>query len=129
MQRNVRYDDLPAEVHASLGASCEAATAAGVLAEYQAVDPGIGFGKSAQGSLQLLARLDELAALGRPILVGASRKSWLGRAFGHEGEDRLIGSLVAAAASVERGASILRVHDVRPTRLAVDVAAGIVGAR
>ena len=128
MQRNVTYDDLLGEVTERLGACCAAASAAGVPAASQAVDPGIGFGKSPEGCLQLVAHLEDLAALGRPILLGASRKSFLGRAFGHEGDDRLIGSAVIAAAGVLHGASILRVHDVRATRLAVDVAAGLVEA-
>ena len=88
-------------------------------------DPGIGFGKSARGCLELLGRLDGLETLERPVLVGASRKSFLGRAFGHEGEDRLMGSAVTAGMAVGQGASIVRAHDVRATRIAVDVAAGI----
>ncbi len=129
MQRNVRYDDLLSEVSQRLQACCTAASAAGIPAESQAIDPGIGFGKSPEGCLGLIAQLDQLAALERPILLGASRKSFLGKAFGHEGDDRLVGSVVVAAAGVLGGASILRVHDVKATRLAVDVAAGIRGAR
>ena len=129
MQANVRYDDLINDVIEHLRGCCATASAAGVPAEHQVVDPGIGFGKSADGCLALIARLDHFAVLHRPVLLGASRKSFLGRAFGHEGEDRAVGSVVAAALGVERGASILRVHDVRATRLAVDVAAGLAEAR
>jgi dihydropteroate synthase len=125
MQEQVNYNDLVADVVSALQASCAAATAAGIPIAHQAVDPGIGFGKSAQGCLELLARLQEFRKLHRPVLVGASRKSFLGVAFGHEGEDRLVGSLLASGHSVTAGASIVRVHDVAPTRLAVDVAAGI----
>ncbi|MBJ94274.1 MAG: dihydropteroate synthase [Rickettsiales bacterium] len=125
MQDNVEYKDLVASVLTQLEHCCAAASSAGVPLEYQAVDPGIGFGKSAQGCLELLARLGELQVLGRPILLGASRKSFLGAGFGHEGEQRLVGSLVAATQGVLAGASIVRVHDVQATRLAVDVAAGI----
>ena len=128
MQRDVQYDDLLRSVIDHLDACCVAADEAGVPAAHQAVDPGIGFGKSAQGSISLIARLGELACLERPILLGASRKSFLGAAFDHQGDDRLVGSLVAAAVGVQQGASLLRVHDVRATRLAVDVAHGIAEA-
>ncbi len=131
MQADVRYDDLVSEVAAFLRAACASATAAGVPVERQAIDPGIGFGKSPEGCLELIARLDELAALGRPILLGASRKSFLGKRFGHAPDDRLVGSAVVAAAAVERGAAVVRVHDVAATRQAVDVAAALrqAGAR
>lgn len=125
MQGNVRYHDLVGEVAASLADSCAAATAAGVPVSHQAVDPGIGFGKSPEGCLELIARLDLLEPLGRAVLVGASRKSFLGRLFDLAPADRLVGSVVAAAAAVERGASIVRVHDVAATRQAVDLAAAL----
>ena len=128
MQADVRYDDLIDDVIDHLRACCASASAAGVPADHQAIDPGIGFGKSPEGCLELIAGLDRLAVLGRPILLGASRKSFLLHAFGQEGEDRMVGSVVAAAVGVARGASILRVHDVRSTRLAVDVAAGLAEA-
>ena len=125
MQDRVDYEDLLAEVIGGLRSSCAAATAAGIPSDRQAVDPGIGFGKSASGCLELVACLDELQELGRPILVGASRKSFLSGLFGHEEDERLEGSLVVASHSVFCGASIVRVHDVAPTRRAVDVASGI----
>jgi len=125
MQDQVDYNDLVADVIAELQASCAAATAAGIPTSHQAIDPGIGFGKSAKGCLELIARLQEFEELQRPVLVGASRKSFLGVAFGHQGDDRLVGSLLASGHSVTAGASIVRVHDVALTRLAVDVAAGI----
>lgn len=125
MQDRVDYQDLCADVLASLRDCCRSAEQAGIPPEHQAVDPGIGFGKSAQGCLELLARLQVFQDLERAVLVGASRKSFLGKAFGHEGEDRQVGSVFAAGHAATRGASIVRVHDVRATRMAVDVAAGI----
>ena len=122
MQLDVHYEDLVREVVSSLAASCEAASAAGIPPEHQAVDPGIGFGKGPEDCLRLIRGIDALDSLERPVLVGASRKSFLGKLFGTEPGDRLVGSLVVAAASVDRGASILRVHDVGETRPAVDVA-------
>jgi len=125
MQDNVSYEDLVEEVASHLADCCRAANEAGIPASHQAIDPGIGFGKSAEGCLEILGRLNGLAKLERPVLIGASRKSFLGRAFGHEGEDRLVGSAVAASLAVGQGASIVRVHDVRASRIAVDVAHGI----
>ncbi|MBN96198.1 MAG: dihydropteroate synthase [Deltaproteobacteria bacterium] len=125
MQDDVSYNDLVGEVTSHLEQCCRAATRAGIPAAHQAVDPGIGFGKSAAGCLEILGRLHALAALERPVLIGASRKSFLGRAFGHEGDERLMGSAMAAGLAIHQGASIVRVHDVRATRLAVDVASGV----
>jgi len=125
MQEQVHYADLCGEVLETLRQCCAAADAAGVPPEHQAVDPGIGFGKSPAGCLELLAELQRFRELHRAVLVGASRKSFLGRAFGHDDEDRLVGSVFVAGHAAMQGASIVRVHDVHPTRLAVDVAAGI----
>jgi dihydropteroate synthase len=125
MQDDVRYTDLLAEVCDFLVASCAAATAAGIPAANQAVDPGIGFGKEPEGCLEILANLGAFEEVGRPLLIGASRKSFLGKSFGHDISNRLEGSVVAAALSVAHGASLVRVHDVAETRRAVDVAAGI----
>ena len=88
-----------------------------------AVDPGIGFGKDAGANLVLLRRLEEFATLGCPVLVGASRKAFIGAALGIEDpKDRLEGSLAAAVLAVQGGAGIIRAHDVRATRRAVDLA-------
>lgn len=125
MQGDVHYEDLIGDVACYLRGRCQAATAAGIPAERQAIDPGIGFGKSPEGCLELIARLERLAALERPVLVGASRKSFLGRLFGQQPDQRLEGSLAAAVVAADRGASILRVHDVAATRRAVDVAAAL----
>lgn len=117
MQQDTTYGDVTAEVAMFLQTRAAAARAAGVAEEAVAFDPGIGFGKSAAGSLELLVRLPELTALGRPVLVGASRKSFLARITGDEGPpaDRVPASLAAAALAVDGGATILRVHDVAAT--------------
>jgi dihydropteroate synthase len=117
MQRDAVYGDVTTEVPAYLRERIAVAVAAGVARECIALDPGIGFAKSAQGSLELLARIPELAAIGSPVLVGASRKSFLARLTGDEGppQDRVPASLAAAAVAVWQGARILRVHDVAAT--------------
>jgi dihydropteroate synthase len=111
MQEEPRYDDVAAEVASFLEERLEFAVAQGVSAERICLDPGIGFGKSVEHNLELVRRLDVLLALGRPVLVGFSRKSSLRRLTG---SDDLLGASVAAAvAAFERGATLLRVHDVR----------------
>jgi len=124
MQQDTTYGDVTAEVAMFLRTRAAAARAAGVAEECLAFDPGIGFGKSAGGSTELLARLPELRALGRPVLVGASRKSFLARLTGDEGPpaDRVPASLAAAAIAVYDGAAILRVHDVAATVRVVKLA-------
>jgi dihydropteroate synthase len=117
MQRETAYTDVTREVATYLRARLAVAEAAGVARDCVAFDPGIGFGKSAEGSLELLARVGELASEGRPVLVGASRKSFLARLTGDEGppQGRVAASLAAAAIAVYEGAHILRVHDVAAT--------------
>ena len=123
MQGDLRYDDVVAEVAAHLRARMDLAAAAGIGEERIALDPGIGFGKSAEQSLRLLARTDDLARLGRPILVGTSRKSFLARLLGDAPPDRrLEASLAAATIATLLGARILRVHDVAESVRAVKVA-------
>lgn len=123
MQSDLRYDDVVAEVAAHLRSRMAAAVAAGIGEERIALDPGIGFGKSAEQSLRLLARTDDLARLGRPLLVGASRKSFLARLLGDAPpERRLEASLAAATVATLLGARILRVHDVAETLRALKVA-------
>ncbi|MCO4768791.1 MAG: dihydropteroate synthase [Deltaproteobacteria bacterium] len=121
MQGQTDYRDVVSEVSEALRALCDAATAAGIPAERQAVDPGIGFAKTATDSLRLVSEVGHFEQLARPVLLGASRKSFLGRLFGQEGDDRLYGSLAVAAWSALRGAHILRVHDVRATRAVLNV--------
>ena len=131
MQRDTGYEDVTAEVAAFLSERLGSAEAAGVARECVALDPGIGFAKSAQGSLELLARIPELAAIGRPVLVGASRKSFLARLTGDEGppQDRIPASLAAAAVATWQGAHILRVHDVAATVRVVTIAMAACRAR
>lgn len=128
MQDRPAYDDVVAEVADFLAARTAALTAAGVAAERIVLDPGIGFGKSVEHNLALLRRQDELLALGRPLLIGWSRKSTLGALTGRPVEERLAASLAAALAAVLRGARILRVHDVAATVDALKLwdAAGLV---
>ena len=115
MQRDPRYDDVAAEVAAFLEERLAAAVAAGISEELICLDPGIGFGKTVEHNFELIRRLDELAALGRPILVGISRKSSLGKIMGdpEATTGTTAASVGAAVTAYERGATILRVHDVR----------------
>ncbi len=130
MQTDTRYDDLMGEIFEALEGSIGAALEAGVPRERVWIDPGIGFGKSPEGNLVILQRLGELRSLGCPILVGASRKSFIGRALGIEDpKDRLEGSLAAAVLAVWNGAHVVRVHDVLETRRAVDLAWAVARAR
>ena len=127
MQEAPVYEDVVSEVAAFLEERLAAATAAGIPEERICVDPGIGFGKTVAHNLELLRRLDVLVRLGRPVLVGISRKRTLGRLLGHP--DALVGSAAAsvgaAVAAFERGAAVFRVHDVREHVEALTVAAAI----
>ena len=117
MQDDPRYDDVVSDVKAFLEERLSFAVAAGIAEERICVDPGIGFGKTVEHNVELLRRLDELVALGRPVLVGASRKRFLGRLLGDP--EAIVGpldaSVAAASAAVAAGATIVRVHDVRET--------------
>ena len=126
MQRDPVYDDVVAEVKAFLEQRLAAAVAAGVAEERIQLDPGIGFGKTPAHNLELLRRLGELAALGRPLVIGTSRKSFLGAVTGREVADRLPGTIATNVLALERGASVFRVHDVGPVRDALAVAAATV---
>lgn len=115
MQRDIGFDDLLGEVRAELEAAVVRAEALGVAREQLILDPGIGFGKTCEQNLELLGRLDTFAAAGRPLLVGASRKSFIGRLTGAEPQNRLPGSLAAVAWAARHGAAVVRVHDVAET--------------
>ena len=115
MQDRPAYDDVVAEVADFLAARRDALIATGIDAERIVLDPGIGFGKSVAHNLELLRRQDELRVLGRPLLLGWSRKSTLGALTGRPVEERLAASLAAALAAAMRGARVLRVHDVAAT--------------
>jgi len=127
MQREPHYDDVVREVKAFLQTRVAAAEAAGIARERIVVDPGFGFGKTAAHNLTLLGRLAELAELGVPLLVGLSRKSTIGRLTGRPAEERLAGSLAVALIAVQRGATILRVHDVKETRDTLAVWQALIG--
>jgi dihydropteroate synthase len=130
MQTGIAFGDVVAEVGEELGALRARAEDAGIERARIVLDPGLGFGKTAAQNLELLRRLDELAALGSPLLVGASRKSFLGDVTGAPPAERLEGSLAAALWAARGGAAILRVHDVLATRrfLAVSHAIAASGA-
>ena len=126
MQRRAVYGDVVQEVAAELEQALDRAAAAGIPRERTILDPGLGFAKTAEHNLVLLARLGELRALGRPILVGPSRKSFIGRIAGSAAPgDRLPGTLAAVTAAVVAGAELVRVHDVAAARQAALVAAAI----
>ena len=115
MQQAPRYTDVVAEVREFLVARARACEAAGIAHDRIVIDPGFGFGKTLAHNLALLRALPELAATGYPVLAGMSRKSSLGKITGRPADDRLAASLAAALAAVARGASLVRVHDVRET--------------
>jgi dihydropteroate synthase len=121
MQAQPEYGDVVTEVSAFLRERLQALQGAGVAAERIVLDPGIGFGKSVEHNLELLRRQRELLALGRPLLLGWSRKSTLGAVTGRPVSERLAASVAAALAAVQRGASIIRVHDVAATADALKV--------
>jgi dihydropteroate synthase len=123
MQAQAHYDDVVADVKAFLAARIEAATAAGIALERIEVDPGIGFAKTVDHNLELLHRLRELTDLGRPIVLGTSRKSFLGKITGRETAERMPATLATVVMGYERGAEVFRVHDVAPARDALAVAA------
>jgi dihydropteroate synthase len=128
MQDDPRYDDVVSDVKAFLEERLAHAVEAGVAEERVTLDPGIGFGKTLGQNLELLRRLDEIVALGRPVMVGTSRKSFLGRLTGRDVEARLPGTIATNVLALTRGASVFRVHDVGPVREALTVAAATVAA-
>jgi dihydropteroate synthase len=130
MQRDPHYDDVVGEVRDYLERRIAACEAVGIERRRIAIDPGIGFGKTLAHNLSLLSRLDALAALGCPVLIGVSRKSFIAHAAGSTpAKQRLGGSLAAALASVERGARIVRAHDVAETVQALKIWTSIAAAR
>jgi dihydropteroate synthase len=127
MQESPRYDDVVSEVKRFLEQRLEFAVAQGVREEKVWLDPGIGFGKTVDHNLVLLRRLDEICAIGRPVVVGTSRKGFLGRITGRREGDRLAGTIATNVLALERGAAVFRVHDVRELADALAVAAATVG--
>ena len=121
MQNDTWYQDVVKEVCGTLAKARDAAIRVGCHPDQIAVDPGLGFGKSVEGNLELIARLDELADLGAPVWIGPSRKSFLGSILSVGSDDRLPGTVAACLAALEKGANVLRVHDVRELRDALKV--------
>ncbi len=128
MQRDPTYEDVVDEVRAFLEERLQFAVHEGVDERRVLLDPGIGFGKTVEHNLELLRRLDELSALGRPIVIGTSRKSFLAR-LGAGTSDRLGATVASNVLGLERGASVFRVHQVAPVREALAVAAATLGGR
>jgi dihydropteroate synthase len=126
MQDDPRYGDVVGEVKAFLEGRLAFATAAGIAEDRIWLDPGIGFGKTLEHNLELIRRLGEIVAIGRPVLVGASRKRFLGAITGRPEQERGPASLAAAVLAYERGASMLRVHEVAASRDALMVAGATV---
>lgn len=128
MQENPTYDDVVADVKTFLEERMRFAVAEGVPEERIWLDPGIGFGKTVEHNLELLRRLRELTELGRPLVVGTSRKSFIGKISGAEVDQRLGGTVASCALAFANGAAMLRVHDVREVREGMQVAAAILAA-
>jgi dihydropteroate synthase len=122
MQVDPRYDEVVSDVKAFLEERLAYAVEQGVPEERVWLDPGIGFGKTLDHNLELIARLDEIVAIGRPVVFGASRKSFLGKLTGRQVDERLAGTIAANIIAYERGARVFRVHDVAPTVDALEVA-------
>jgi dihydropteroate synthase len=127
MQENPVYEDVVADVKAFLAERVEAALAAGVAEERIWLDPGIGFGKTAAQNLELLRRLAELRELGRPLVIGTSRKSFIGKLDGSNAGERLGGTIASSVLAAAEGAEVLRVHDVAEIAQALAVATAVLG--
>jgi dihydropteroate synthase len=124
MQDDPRYDDVVSDVKAFLEERLAFAVGEGIDEQRVWLDPGIGFGKTVEHNLELLRRLDEIVAIGRPVVVGTSRKSFLGKLAGGRDEgDRVPGTIATNVLALERGATVFRVHDVAQNADALNVAA------
>jgi dihydropteroate synthase len=123
MQQDPRYDDVVSDVKAFLEERLAAAVAAGIREERVQLDPGIGFGKTLEHNLELLRRLGEIAAIGRPVVLGTSRKSFIGRITGRDVAGRVYGTVATCVLGYERGARVFRVHDVAAVHDGLAVAA------
>jgi dihydropteroate synthase len=129
MQDDPVYDDVVDDVKAFLAARLDFAVSKGVAEDAIWLDPGIGFGKTLEHNLELLRRLAELRELGRPILIGTSRKSFIGKLTGRDAKARLGGTIASNVIALANGAEIFRVHDVREAREALVVAEAVLGRR
>jgi dihydropteroate synthase len=128
MQRDPQYDDVVSDIKGFLEERTAFAVRAGIALERILLDPGIGFGKTVEHNLELLRRVDELVELGRPVVIGTSRKSFLGRLTGREVDDRVAATIATNVLAYERGARVFRVHDVGPVHDALAVTAATVSA-
>jgi dihydropteroate synthase len=129
MQRDPHYDDVVGDIKAFLAERLALAVRAGIAEERILLDPGIGFGKTIEHNLELLRRLAEFLDLGRPVVIGTSRKAFLGRLTGRESpDDRVAGTIATNVLAYERGARVFRVHDVAPLLDALTVTAATVSA-
>jgi dihydropteroate synthase len=128
MQDDPRYEDVVSDVRAFLEERLAFAVAEGVAEESVWLDPGIGFGKTMDHNLELIRRLDEIVAIGRPVVIGTSRKSFLGKLTGRPERERVAATVATNVMAMERGASVFRVHDVAESRDALTVAAATVPA-
>ncbi len=126
MQRNPFYNSVMDEIIGYLGAATNAAREFGLKEENIAIDPGIGFGKAFEHNLEILKHIRELKVLGLPVLVGLSRKSFIGKILENEPKDRLFGTIASCVLAVQGGASIVRVHDVKPVKEALKVSDAII---
>jgi dihydropteroate synthase len=129
MQEDPTYDDVVADVKTFLAERVRFAIDSGIDERRIWIDPGIGFGKTLEHNLELLRRIGELRELGRPICVGTSRKSFIGRITGREADDRMGGTIASNVLALAGGAEVFRVHDVRPVREALAVAEVVLGRR
>lgn len=127
MQKNPHYGDVAAEVKAFFENRLESLRSNGIAPEQIALDPGIGFGKTAEHNLSLLRELNSFGSLGRPITIGVSRKSFIGKITGGESGGRLFGSIACACLAVAAGARVIRAHDVKETRQAIKMTEAVLG--
>jgi dihydropteroate synthase len=125
MQTHPRYDNVVAEVRGFLSGRVQAARAAGIASERIVIDPGFGFGKTLEHNLELLRELGRFSAMGATLLAGMSRKGMLGHITGREVHERVFASVAAAVIAVDKGARVVRVHDVAATRDALKVWAAV----
>jgi dihydropteroate synthase len=119
MQENIHYDDLIGEISLKLSNSIKKCLESGIQSDKIIVDPGIGFGKTVEHNCRIIRRLGDFHALGQPILIGTSRKSFIGKILEKNVDDRLVGTMATVVASILNGAHIVRVHDAREARDAV----------
>ncbi|MCL2760691.1 MAG: dihydropteroate synthase [Desulfuromonadales bacterium] len=126
MQNNTDYSDIIDEISSSLAKSVGLAEKSGITSEQIVLDPGLGFGKSVSGNVEIIKRLHELKKFNRPLLIGSSRKSFIGHILKRNPDERLFGTAATLAVSMVNGASIFRVHDVKAMRDVVDMTAALI---